>query len=170
MPPEMIADTKVTPAADWWALGCVLFQCLVRTRRPSECPRPDAQCPAAPSRGEALCSRQSCGIASASIPRPAQVGRPPFRAATEYLTFEAVLAHELSFEGGAAAEPPPEAARALVEALLEADMGRRLGGSTAGGAAEVKGHAFFQGVDWWVPRGAGRARAQSHVSVCILTA
>lgn len=34
MPPEMIVDTKISFAADWWALGCVLFQCLVRSPSP----------------------------------------------------------------------------------------------------------------------------------------
>lgn len=36
MPPELVlrGAEAVSPAVDWWSLGCVLFQCLARGRRP----------------------------------------------------------------------------------------------------------------------------------------
>lgn len=67
------------------------------------------------------------------------VGRTPFHAATEYLLFQRVLAGQYAF-------PPSFApsARALVDALLVAEPGDRLGGGREGLAA-LKCHAFFGG-------------------------
>jgi 3-phosphoinositide dependent protein kinase-1 len=68
-------------------------------------------------------------------------GRPPFRAASEYLTFQRVAAGD--------ADPLPEgappAAAALVGALLRVDPGERLGARDLG---ELRAHPFFEGVDW----------------------
>ena len=83
------------------------------------------------------------------------VGRPPFRAASEYLTFERITALDFEFPEGF----PPDAA-ALVKGLLVLEPAERLGcragaaggegGSTAatGGFAELKASAFFDGVEW----------------------
>lgn len=85
------------------------------------------------------------------------MGRPPFRGATEYLTFEAVLAHDLSYAGSP--EPPRAEAAALIESFLSVDPGERIG--AAGGAAAVQAHAFFDGTDWC---GAGELVSQRLVS------
>lgn len=158
MPPEVIVDTKISFAVDWWALGCVLFQCLVRpvillcllrfVLVPHR--RIDWGCQRSHHRLHSpllSVGTQWCRSLACIAPRNSQVGRPPFRGATEYLTFEAVLAHSLSFDG--APEPPSESARALVEELLEVDPERRLGAGS-GGSAAVRAHDFFTGVDWCV--------------------
>lgn len=75
------------------------------------------------------------------------IGRPPFRAGNEYLTFKAI-------SKGALPELPssiPASAAQLIEAVLVRDPRRRLCGLPA-----WKDHAFFEGVLWekweeWVP-------------------
>eukprot|EP00803_Ostreobium_quekettii_P011462 evm.model.scf_1044.2 EVM.evm.TU.scf_1044.2 scf_1044:27425-30971(+) len=67
-------------------------------------------------------------------------GRPPFRAGSEYLTYQNITNRALSYPEGF-----PEVARDLVEGLLAADQGARLG---ADDIAEVKAHPFFEGIQW----------------------
>eukprot|EP00455_Lapot_gusevi_P047416 TRINITY_DN6405_c0_g1_i1.p1 TRINITY_DN6405_c0_g1~~TRINITY_DN6405_c0_g1_i1.p1 ORF type:complete len:499 (+),score=91.16 TRINITY_DN6405_c0_g1_i1:115-1611(+) len=64
-------------------------------------------------------------------------GYPPFRAASEYLTFQKILRQEFSF-------PPelPEVAVDLIRALLKADPQERLSPS------QIKEHPFFAGIDF----------------------
>jgi 3-phosphoinositide dependent protein kinase-1 len=67
-------------------------------------------------------------------------GRPPFKAASEYLTFQKITARELEFP-----ENFPPAAAGLVDALLREEPSERLG---AGGLSALRAHPFFEGVDW----------------------
>ncbi|KAL2195667.1 kinase-like domain-containing protein [Corynascus similis CBS 632.67] len=62
------------------------------------------------------------------------VGRPPFKAATEYLTFQKIVSLEYEFPAGF-----PPAARDLVERCLVLDPARRLT------VEHIKNHEFFDG-------------------------
>lgn len=73
-------------------------------------------------------------------------GRPPFKAANEYLTFQKIVALEYEFPYGF-----PDVARDLVERLLVLDPQRRLS------LENVKSHEFFQGIKWG--RGLWKERA-----------
>ncbi|EME82785.1 uncharacterized protein MYCFIDRAFT_164120 [Pseudocercospora fijiensis CIRAD86] len=64
-------------------------------------------------------------------------GRPPFKAANEYLTFQKILALDYTFPDGF-----PEVARDLVERLLVLDPASRLP------IEHIKNHQFFDGVQW----------------------
>lgn len=64
-------------------------------------------------------------------------GRPPFKAANEYLTFQKIIALDYSFPEGF-----PEVARDLVERLLVSDPSLRLP------IEHVRNHQFFAGVRW----------------------
>lgn len=73
-------------------------------------------------------------------------GRPPFKGASEYLTFQLVSARELEFPAGF-----PAVAKDLVDKLLALDPAERLG---AADLAELRAHPFFGGVDWSAVRAA----------------
>ncbi|KAK3721779.1 serine/threonine protein kinase [Vermiconidia calcicola] len=64
-------------------------------------------------------------------------GRPPFKAANEYLTFQKILNLEYSFPDGF-----PAAARDLVERLLVLEPANRLP------VDHIMSHEFFDGVQW----------------------
>ncbi|EEP82387.1 3-phosphoinositide-dependent protein kinase 1 [Uncinocarpus reesii 1704] len=64
-------------------------------------------------------------------------GRPPFKAANEYLTFQKIVNLDYEFPEGF-----PPVARDLVERLLVADPTRRLP------IEHIKNHEFFKGVTW----------------------
>ncbi|KAI7554072.1 Pkinase-domain-containing protein [Hortaea werneckii] len=64
-------------------------------------------------------------------------GRPPFKAANEYLTFQKILGLEYTFPDGF-----PDVARDLVERLLVLEPERRMT------VENVKAHPFFEGVQW----------------------
>ncbi|RMZ89157.1 hypothetical protein DV736_g3611, partial [Chaetothyriales sp. CBS 134916] len=64
-------------------------------------------------------------------------GRPPFKAANEYLNFQKIVALEYDFPRGF-----PDVARDLVERLLVLDPQRRLT------IEHIKNHAFFDGIKW----------------------
>ncbi|RFU34560.1 hypothetical protein B7463_g1814, partial [Scytalidium lignicola] len=64
-------------------------------------------------------------------------GRPPFKAAGEYQTFQKIVALDYEFPSGF-----PPAARDLVERLLVLDPQRRLS------IEHIKNHEFFQGMKW----------------------
>ncbi|KFZ06852.1 hypothetical protein V501_07026 [Pseudogymnoascus sp. VKM F-4519 (FW-2642)] len=64
-------------------------------------------------------------------------GRPPFKAANEYLTFQKIVGLDYEFPPGF-----PPAARDLVERLLVHDPQRRLS------MEHIKNHEFFDGVKW----------------------
>ena len=64
-------------------------------------------------------------------------GRPPFKAANEYLTFQKIVALDYSFPKGF-----PPVAQDLVERLLVLDPSRRLT------IDHVKSHEFFDGIRW----------------------
>lgn len=64
-------------------------------------------------------------------------GRPPFKAANEYLTFQKIVALEYEFPTGF-----PAVARDLVERLLVLDPARRLP------IEHIKNHQFFDGIQW----------------------
>ena len=64
-------------------------------------------------------------------------GRPPFKAANEYLTFQKILSLEYSFPEGF-----PPLARDLVERLLVLEPANRLP------VEHIKNHEFFDGVQW----------------------
>jgi len=71
-------------------------------------------------------------------------GRPPFKATTEYLTFQKIISGEY-----AALVPlenaVPQEAIDLIAALLQPIPEDRLG---AQDLSELKSHAFFHGIDW----------------------
>ena len=73
-------------------------------------------------------------------------GRPPFKAANEYLTFQKIVALEYEFPTGF-----PESARDLVERLLVLDPQQRLS------LENIKAHDFFRGINWG--RGLWKERA-----------
>ncbi|KAM5475702.1 serine/threonine protein kinase [Microsporum audouinii] len=64
-------------------------------------------------------------------------GRPPFKAANEYLTFQKIVALEYEFPKGF-----PPTARDLVERLLVHDPNTRLQ------IEHIKNHQFFEGIVW----------------------
>jgi 3-phosphoinositide dependent protein kinase-1 len=64
-------------------------------------------------------------------------GRPPFKAANEYLTFQKIVGLDYEFPPGF-----PPVARDLVERLLVLDPSRRLS------LEHVKNHEFFDGIKW----------------------
>ena len=64
-------------------------------------------------------------------------GRPPFKAANEYMTFQKIVGLEYSFPEGF-----PPLARDLVERLLVLDPLTRLP------MEHIKGHPFFDGIVW----------------------
>jgi len=69
-------------------------------------------------------------------------GQVPFKASTEYLTFQLIMNREFIFP-----ENFPEVAKSLVEGLLALDPDERLG-NRAEKFAELKAHPFFEGIDW----------------------
>jgi len=73
-------------------------------------------------------------------------GRPPFKAANEYQTFQKIVGLEYEFPPGF-----PPAARDLVERLLVLDPQRRLS------IEHIKNHEFFDGIKWG--RGLWRMKA-----------
>lgn len=64
-------------------------------------------------------------------------GRPPFKAANEYLTFQKILSLDYKFPDGF-----PELARDLVERLLVLDPAARLP------VEHIRNHRFFEGIQW----------------------
>ena len=64
-------------------------------------------------------------------------GRPPFKAANEYLTFQKIVALEYSFP-----DSFPRVAKDLIERLLVLDPSRRLS------LEHIKSHEFFRGIMW----------------------
>lgn len=64
-------------------------------------------------------------------------GRPPFKAANEYLTFQKILGLQYTFP-----DAFPEDVRDLVERLLVLDSGARLT------IDHIKSHPFFDGITW----------------------
>lgn len=64
-------------------------------------------------------------------------GRPPFKAANEYLTFQKITSLQYEFPTGF-----PEVAKDLVERLLVLDPSRRLT------IDHIKNHEFFRGITW----------------------
>ena len=70
-------------------------------------------------------------------------GKPPFKAASEYLTFQKISACEYRHLQSDD-EAPPEA-RDLIEKLLQLDAGARIGAESI---EEVRQHPFFEGVEW----------------------
>ncbi|KAI4190995.1 MAG: hypothetical protein L6R41_000445 [Letrouitia leprolyta] len=64
-------------------------------------------------------------------------GRPPFKAANEYLTFQKILGLEYEFPRGF-----PEIAKDLVERLLVLEPSSRLS------IEHIKNHQFFEGITW----------------------
>ncbi|MCO5563403.1 hypothetical protein L7F22_017044 [Adiantum nelumboides] len=74
-------------------------------------------------------------------------GRTPFRGKTRQKTFANILHKDLVFPRRI---PTSLAARQLINGLLQKDPENRLG--SRGGANDIKGHAFFQGVNWTLIR------------------
>lgn len=64
-------------------------------------------------------------------------GRPPFKAANEYLTFQKITSLQYEFPDGF-----PDVAKDLVERLLVLDPSRRLT------IEHTKNHEFFDGISW----------------------
>jgi len=67
-------------------------------------------------------------------------GKPPFRGASEFLTFQLILSRQLEFP-----ENFPPAAKDLVDKLLVLDPLKRLGAESY---EEITKHPFFEGIDW----------------------
>ena len=64
-------------------------------------------------------------------------GRPPFKAANEYLTFQKILALDYTFPDGF-----PELARDLIQRLLVLEPTKRLP------VEHIRTHRFFEGIKW----------------------
>ncbi|KAK9708034.1 serine/threonine protein kinase [Basidiobolus ranarum] len=96
--PELLTDKAVSKSADFWALGCIIYQLLA--------------------------------------------GRPPFKGANEYQTFQKIIKLDYTFPVGF-----PKIAQDLVEQLLIADPQKRAG-CDAGGIEKLKNHPFFEGINW----------------------
>lgn len=64
------------------------------------------------------------------------LGRPPFRGASEYLTFQRILAHDLA----PLPDTLPAPARDLLLSLLADDPSARLGAGTAQRTASLSWH------------------------------
>ncbi|KAJ3682651.1 hypothetical protein LUZ60_015224 [Juncus effusus] len=74
-------------------------------------------------------------------------GRTPFKGATKEATLKNILNKELRFPSiGEGEDDNMAKARDLISRLLERDPRRRLGATR--GAAEIKRHPFFKGVEW----------------------
>eukprot|EP00760_Papus_ankaliazontas_P008335 PhM_4_TR13731/c6_g3_i1/m.25176/K06276/PDPK1; 3-phosphoinositide dependent protein kinase-1 len=71
------------------------------------------------------------------------VGSPPFKRDTDFLTFQAIKARDLSF-------PPyfPADAAALVEKMLTVDPAARPGSGPNGLLGDIKNEPFFTGLEW----------------------
>nr|AML77999.1 putative LOV domain-containing protein [Viola canadensis] len=70
-------------------------------------------------------------------------GRTPFRGKNRQKTFANILHKDLTFPSSI---PVSLAGRQLINALLNRDPDTRLGSNS--GASEIKGHAFFRGINW----------------------
>mmetsp|Transcript_30040 Transcript_30040/g.52745 ORF Transcript_30040/g.52745 Transcript_30040/m.52745 type:complete len:482 (-) Transcript_30040:192-1637(-) len=68
------------------------------------------------------------------------VGKPPFQGASEYLTFQKVMACNPDMPTDLDKD-----AKDLIEKILELDPERRIGASDI---QQVRDHGFFRGVDW----------------------
>ena len=126
--PEVLLCEPYGPEVDWWALGVVVFELLV--------------------------------------------GVPPFHASTPVEIFENILSGNIAWPaekgaggggggggGGGERERDPadtsdeeedeglsDAAKDLIKGLLHPDASQRLGSRP--GAADLKAHPFFAGIDW----------------------
>ena len=125
--PEVLLCEPYGPEVDWWALGVVVFELLV--------------------------------------------GVPPFHASTPVEIFENILSGNIAWPaekgagggggggGGGGEERDPadtsdeeedeglsDAAKDLIKGLLHPDASQRLGSRP--GAADLKAHPFFAGIDW----------------------
>lgn len=69
-------------------------------------------------------------------------GSSPFKDASEWLIFQRIMARDLKFP-----EYFSDAARNIIDKLLEMDSTKRLGAGP-GGYAALKKHPFFKGIDW----------------------
>lgn len=67
-------------------------------------------------------------------------GRPPFRGATEYLTFKKVASGKVDFPNNM-----PEVAKDLISKLLVANPFERIGAQSYN---DLKSHPFFESIDW----------------------
>lgn len=70
-------------------------------------------------------------------------GRPPFKAMSEYQTFQKIIKRDFAFPDGF-----PDDAKDLINQLLILDWEARLGSTKSGGIDAIKNHRFFAGVDW----------------------
>ncbi|KAJ4893295.1 3-phosphoinositide-dependent protein kinase 2 [Raphanus sativus] len=73
-------------------------------------------------------------------------GTSPFKDASEWLIFQRIIARDIKFPNHFS-----EAARDLIDRLLDTDPIRRPGAGPEG-YASLKRHPFFKGVDWKKPR------------------
>lgn len=69
-------------------------------------------------------------------------GSSPFKDASEWLIFQRIIARDLKLP-----EYFSDAARDLIDKLLDMDPSKRLGAGP-GGYAALKKHPFFKGIDW----------------------
>lgn len=70
-------------------------------------------------------------------------GRPPFKAMTEYQTFQKIIKRDFSFPEGMS-----ETAQDLINQLLVLDPTMRLGNPSKGGHEAIRRHPFFSGMEW----------------------
>ena len=70
-------------------------------------------------------------------------GKPPFKGANEYQTFQLIIQLEFEYPKGF-----PEVAKDLISKLLVLNPDERLGCDAMGGFDGLKSHPFFEGIDW----------------------
>lgn len=70
-------------------------------------------------------------------------GRPPFKASSEYQTFQKIIHRDFAFP-----EDFDPVAKDLVSQLLTLEPKDRLGSASRGGIEAIKRHDFFSGLDW----------------------
>lgn len=92
---------------------------------------------------EKVCYKSSDLWALGCIIYQLLAGRPPFRAANEYLIFQKIIKLEYTFPEGFLLEP-----KDLVSNLLVLDPKKRLGCDDMGGFETLKSHTFYKGVDF----------------------
>ena len=143
--PEVVTGTGHSSAVDWWTLGILLYEMLVRsasayTTAITRWARAD------------VASLGYCAVAGVRR-RRRQFGRTPFKGPDRRATFSNILEKPVVFPDQPAIS---SACKSLILKLLTKDERKRIGSKY--GAADIKAHAFFAGISWPRTRAAAPVR------------